>query len=183
MPGRHGEEGRQARQSVQGREDRPREAAQGPHRHHRVCALLGDPRRGPGAGHRHHDRLEARGAHRRREDRQAGHDLRPGHVRPGHRRVRHRHGQRLQPAGVDHPHPLLRGGRHHGRQPQWPAGRHHPHHPDGLGADPAGVDGAERRLLLGGQQAVRLSDNAAVISRGGFGPLSLYGRPTRLNHL
>ncbi len=103
------------------REGGPGEAAQGPDQHHRVRTFLGDHRRGPGPGHRHHGRLEARGAHRRREDRQAGHDLCPGHRRPAHRDRRHRHGQHLQPAGLHDARAVLGRGGHHGGQPQRPA--------------------------------------------------------------
>lgn len=134
VPGRHREEGRQAVRPAGAGEGRPREATQGPDRDHRIRAVLGHHRGGPGSRHRHHGRLEARSAHRRREDRQAGHDLRPGHERADHRRRRHRHGQHLQPAGVHHPCTVLRRGRDHGGEQKRPARRHRAQHPDGLGA-------------------------------------------------
>lgn len=101
-------------------------------------------------------RLEARSAHCRREDRQAGHDLRPGHERADHRRRRHRHGQHLQPAGVHHPRAVLRRGRDHGGEQERPARRHRAQHPDGLGTHPADFDGAVRRPVLAGL-AIHLS--------------------------
>lgn len=132
------------------------EATQGPDRDHRIRAVLGHHRGGPGSRHRHHGRLEARSAHRRREDRQAGHDLRPGHERADHRRRRHRHGQHLQPAGVHHPRAVLRRGRDHGGEQERPARRHRAQHPDGLGTHPADFDGAVRRPVLAGL-AIHLS--------------------------
>ncbi|MGA4817017.1 hypothetical protein ACPA9J_28155 [Pseudomonas aeruginosa] len=41
----------------------PREATQGPDRDHRIRAVPGHHRGGPGSRHRHHGRLEARSAH------------------------------------------------------------------------------------------------------------------------
>ncbi|ANQ85828.1 Phosphate/sulfate permease [Azoarcus olearius] len=150
VPGRHCAQGLQARLPARGREGGPQPPAQGPDLLHRIRALLGGGGGGAGPGHRHHDRLEAGGADRGREDRQGRHDLRAGHERAGHRGGGHRHGQRVLAAGVDHPRAVVRGGRHHGCQPQRPAEPDGEQHPARLGADAADLDGPCCRPVLAG---------------------------------
>ena len=87
-----------------------------PEEGHALHPALGEGLRRDRAGPRHHGGLEADRRDGGRADRQDPPDLCPGRVGRNGRGADHRRGGTLRPAGLHHPYPVQRGGRHDGGQ-------------------------------------------------------------------